>query len=96
VAGGVVERDREASADGAQRLLGAEAQQRLDAQRKWEERVAADHVFHNNETYEEFMAEVDRVFEETHRQFLAGTLPKSKWFAWREANPRPAVPQRAQ
>ncbi len=74
----------------------AEAQQRLDAQRKWEERApAADHVFHNNGTYEEFIAEVDRTFEETHRQFLAGTLPKSKWFAWREANPRPTPPARA-
>jgi dephospho-CoA kinase len=70
-----------------------EAQQRLDAQRKWTERApAADHVFHNNGTYEDFLAEIDETFEETKRQFEAGTLPKSKWFAWREANP---VAQRA-
>jgi dephospho-CoA kinase len=69
----------------------AEAQQRLDAQRKWTERAdAADHVFHNDGTFEDFLAEIDRTFEETHRQFEAGTLPKSRWFAWREAHPQPA------
>lgn len=67
-----------------------EAQQRLDAQRKWTERAAAsDHIFHNDGTYEDFIAEVDETFREMKEQFSAGTLPKSQWFAWREANPRP-------
>jgi dephospho-CoA kinase len=67
-----------------------EAKQRLGAQRKWTDRAAAaDHIFHNDGSYEDFLAEVDRVFEETLAQFKAGTLPKSQWFAWREANPRP-------
>ena len=68
-----------------------EAQQRLDAQRKWTDRAsAADHVFHNNGSYEDFIAEVDRTFRETKEQYSAGTLAKSVWFAWREANPKPA------
>ena len=67
-----------------------EADQRLGAQRKWEDRApASDHVFHNDGTWDEFIAEVDRVFDETLAQFKAGTLPTTKWFAWREANPRP-------
>jgi len=67
-----------------------EAQQRLDAQRKWTDRApAADHVFHNNGSYEDFIDEVDRSFRETKEQYSAGTLAKSVWFAWREANPKP-------
>jgi len=73
-----------------------EADQRLGAQRKWEDRApAADHVFHNDGTYEEFLAEVERVFAETLDGFKAGTLPASQWFAWREANPRPAAAARS-
>ena len=69
-----------------------EAQQRLDAQRKWTDRApAADHVFHNNGEYENFIDEVDRTFRETKEQYSAGTLSKSEWFAWREANPKPAA-----
>ena len=67
-----------------------EAQQRLGAQRKWTEREpASDHVFHNDGSYDAFLAEVERVFEDTHAQFTASTLPTSQWFAWREANPKP-------
>jgi dephospho-CoA kinase len=67
-----------------------EADQRLGAQRKWTERAAAsDHIFHNDGTYEDFLDEVDSTFREMKEQFSAGTLPKSQWFAWREANPRP-------
>lgn len=66
-----------------------EAQQRLGAGRKWTERApAADQVLHNNGSYDDFLAEVERVFQETHAQFKASTLPKSQWFAWREANPK--------
>ncbi|MDA1147114.1 MAG: dephospho-CoA kinase [Chloroflexi bacterium] len=67
-----------------------EAKQRLGAQRKWIDRTAAaDHTFHNDGSYPDFLEEVDRVFDDTLAQFKAGTLPKSQWFAWREANPRP-------
>lgn len=67
-----------------------EAQQRLGAQRKWTDRApAADHVFHNDGSLDDFIAEVDQVFVETLDQFKAGTLPTTKWFAWREANPKP-------
>ncbi len=66
-----------------------EADQRLGAQRKWEDRApASDHVFHNDGSYADFLAEVDRVFEETLAQFKAGTLARTNWFAWREANPK--------
>ncbi len=67
-----------------------EALKRLSAQRKWEDRApAADYVFHNNGTQEEFLAEVDRVMADTFEKYKAGTLPPSKYHAWREANPRP-------
>jgi dephospho-CoA kinase len=67
-----------------------EAQQRLGAQRKWTDRAAAsDYIFHNDGSLEDFMVEVDRTFRETKEQYSAGTLTKSVWFAWREANPKP-------
>lgn len=71
-----------------------EAQQRLGAQRKWTDRAAAaDHIFHNDGSYEDFIAEVDQTFRETKAQHSAGTLAKSVWFAWREANPKPEATQ---
>ncbi|MBT5773110.1 MAG: dephospho-CoA kinase [Dehalococcoidia bacterium] len=71
-----------------------EAQQRLGAQRKWTDRAAAaDHIFHNDGSYEDFIAEVDQTFRETKEQHSAGTLAKSVWFAWREANPKPDATQ---
>ncbi len=67
-----------------------QTEQRLNNQRNWEDRApAADYVFHNDGTQEEFLAEVDRVMAETVAQYKAGTLPPSKYHAWREANPRP-------
>ncbi len=69
----------------------AEAQQRLDAQRKWTERApAADHVFHNNGAYGDFIDEVDRTFRETRESYSQGELERSSWFAWREASPKRA------
>jgi dephospho-CoA kinase len=66
-----------------------EAQQRLDAQRKWTDRApAADHIFHNDGSFEDFIDEVDLTFRETKAQYSAGTLAKSVWFDWREANPK--------
>jgi dephospho-CoA kinase len=68
----------------------AEAQQRLDSQRKWEERApASDHVFHNDGTLGELMAEADAEMASVIEAFKAGTLPKSVWHAWREKNPPP-------
>lgn len=66
-----------------------EAEKRLGAQRPWQDRApAADYVFHNDGSVEDFMAEVDRVMDETIAQYQAGTLPPSRYHAWREANPR--------
>ncbi|MCC6236466.1 MAG: dephospho-CoA kinase [Dehalococcoidia bacterium] len=71
-----------------------EAEKRMSAQRPWQTRApGADHVFHNDGTVEELMAEVDRVMDDTIAKHRAGTLPPSVYHAWREANPRPA-PQR--
>ena len=68
----------------------AEAQQRLDSQRKWEDRApASDHVFHNDGTLDALMAEADAEMERVIEQFKAGTLPKSVWHEWREHNPPP-------
>lgn len=68
-----------------------EAEKRLSAQRPWETRApAADHVFHNNGTQDELLAEVDRVMDDTVAKHKAGSLPTSVYHAWREANPRPA------
>jgi dephospho-CoA kinase len=71
-----------------------EAQQRLDSQRKWEERApASDHVFHNDGTLAELMVEADTQIEETIAAYKVGTLAKSNWFAWRETNPRQPRPR---
>ena len=68
----------------------AEAQQRLDSQRKWEDRApASDHVFHNDGTLDALMAEADAEMERVIEQFKAGTLPKSVWHEWLEHNPPP-------
>ncbi len=68
----------------------AEAQQRLDSQRKWEDRApASDHVFHNDGTLDELMAEADAEMQRIVDAYKGGTLEKSVWFAWREANPQP-------
>ena len=67
-----------------------EAQQRLDSQRKWQDREpASDHVSHNDGTLDQSLAEVDAEIERVREQFAAGTLPKTRWFEWREANPPP-------
>jgi dephospho-CoA kinase len=67
-----------------------EAQQRLDSQRKWQDREpASDHVFHNDGTPDEFLAAVDAEIERVRDSSAAGTLPKTRWFEWSEANPPP-------
>jgi dephospho-CoA kinase len=60
-----------------------EAKQRLASARNWRDRAGgADHVFHNDGTLEEFLAEAGRVLEETKARFRAGTLPPTKWTEW--------------
>lgn len=62
-----------------------EAEQRLASARSWKEREpASDRVFLNNGTTEEFLAEIDAAIEETKRQFLDGTLPRSRFHQWWE------------
>ncbi len=69
-------------------LTEAEAAQRLASQRSWTVRApAADHVFHNNGSWDDFIAEVDRTFEETLARYRAGTLPRTNWFTWKAAQP---------
>ena len=67
-----------------------EALQRLNSQRLWTEREpASDHVFHNDDELDDFMAEVDAQIERTLELYRADSLPTTRWFAWREQNPRP-------
>lgn len=73
-----------------------EAQKRLDSQRAWTEREpASDHVFHNDGSLEDFLAEADAQMRWSLEHFRAATLPKSRWFEWRAANPRPRRPEGA-
>ncbi|MCK9485192.1 MAG: dephospho-CoA kinase [Dehalococcoidia bacterium] len=63
----------------------AEARQRLDAARKWQDREpASDRLFMNNTTLEALQQSIDRVVEETLEQHRAGTLPRSRWHQWWE------------
>lgn len=62
-----------------------ESTQRVDGQRSWELRApASDHIFHNNGTLDELIAEVKRVYKETYDSYRAGTLPQRKFDAWNE------------
>jgi len=64
----------------------AEARQRLDAARTWQQREpASDRLFMNNGSLEELQTSIDRAVEETMAMFKAGTLPTSRWHAWWEA-----------
>ena len=67
-----------------------EALQRLNAQRPWTDREpASDHVFHNDGTLDGFISEVDAQIERTLELYRADSLPTTRWFEWREQNPRP-------
>ena len=77
----------------------AEARQRLDAARTWQQREpGSDRLFMNNGTLQDLEASVDRAVPETMAMFKAGTLPKSRWHAWWEstAPEREAAAQAAQ
>ncbi|MBM3139018.1 MAG: dephospho-CoA kinase [Chloroflexi bacterium] len=73
-----------------------EARQRLASARHWQDRAGgADHVFHNDGTLEDFLAEAGRVLDETKRAFLAGTLPPSQYEGWRVEYEQQMEAQRA-
>ncbi len=60
-----------------------EAAQRVDGQRPWEARApASDHVFHNNGTLEELIAEVRAEHARICDLYGKGQLPPRKFDAW--------------
>ena len=70
-----------------------EAEQRLASARSWKEREpASDRVFLNNGTTEEFLTSIDEAIEAIggggggggQRQFLDGSLPRSRFHQWWE------------
>jgi dephospho-CoA kinase len=63
----------------------AEADQRLASQRPWQEREpASDVVLFNDGDLETLEQQTMETFRKTHRAWLAGTLPHSKYDAWWE------------
>ena len=61
-----------------------EAMQRINGARDWRDRApAADRIFHNGGTFENFQSEIDTAISETKAQFDSGQLPKSHWFDWK-------------
>lgn len=63
----------------------AEAKQRLASARNWRDRAGgADHVFHNDGTFEDFVDEIEREFAATRAAFASGTLGASKWKPWHD------------
>lgn len=71
-----------------------EAEQRVNAQRPWEERApAADFVIHNDGSLEDLKAAVKAEWERIHALYLKGELPASVWHEWRRNNPPPAPAQ---
>ena len=62
-----------------------EAEQRLASARSWKEREpASDRVFQNNGTTDEFLASIDEAIAAAQRQFLDGSLPRSRFHQWWE------------
>ena len=60
-----------------------EAQQRIDAQQPWQKRSSAsDFVFHNNSDVQTFTKSIDDQLPIIRELYLAGTLPKPRWFSW--------------
>jgi dephospho-CoA kinase len=63
----------------------AEARQRLDAAKAWQDLApAADHVFLNNGSLDDLHREIDAVVQATLAQYRAGTLPRSRYHQWFE------------
>ncbi len=60
-----------------------EAQQRLDSQRKWQDREpASDLVLHNNHELDAFTAQIDSEIDKIKVLHGAGELPQTRWFDW--------------
>jgi dephospho-CoA kinase len=60
-----------------------EAQQRLDSQRKWQDREpASDLVLHNNHELDAFTAQIDSEIDKIKVIHGAGELPRTRWFDW--------------
>ena len=67
-------------------LTEAEARQRLASARPWSERApAADRVFINAGSRDDFLAEVDGAIAETLAHHRAGTLGESQFTRWRRS-----------
>ena len=65
-------------------LTEVEARVRLDAATPWQDRApACDRLFFNDGTTTAFEAEIDEAMEELLGLARAGTLPPSRWHAWR-------------
>lgn len=63
----------------------AEADQRLASQRPWQEReLASDVVLFNDGDLETLEQQTLDTFHQTHRAWMAGTLPRSKYYDWWE------------
>ncbi len=63
----------------------AEADQRLASQRSWEEREpASDVVLFNDSDLETLEQQTLNAFRNTHQAWMAGTLPRSKYYDWWE------------
>jgi dephospho-CoA kinase len=63
----------------------AEADQRLASQRPWEEREpASDVVLFNDGDLEALERQTMEAFHKTHQAWMAGTLPRSKYYDWWE------------
>jgi len=63
----------------------AEADQRLASQRPWEEREpASDVVLFNDGDLETLEQQTLETFHKTHRAWMAGALPRSKYYDWWE------------
>ncbi len=66
-------------------LTEAEADQRLASQRAWEEREpAVDAVLFNDGELEALEQQTMALFRKTHQGWMAGTLPRSKYYDWWE------------
>ncbi len=60
-----------------------EATQRVDGQRPWTARApASDHVFHNDGTLEDLIAETKSEYQRVYGLYRRGELPPRKFDAW--------------
>jgi len=61
-----------------------EAMQRINGARDWRDRApAADKIFHNDDSSDLFLNEVDGAILETKDKYFNGTLETSRWLDWK-------------